>query len=382
MNEPGSEQEKDVFSTIDWEDVIYTLKEGRCMLFLGPGAYTAPGGGNLKKGLINYLKADDPGHPYIRQHNADGFFLFRQNRFQRRVSASIRDFYNQDFPETDVLFSKLAQIPFPIVFLTNPDNLLTRTYDNLGLDYQWDFYFRNRKATEKFEAPSGKTPLIYNLLGNIEEPESLVLTHQDFFDYLESAFKSKSMSPELRDELEGVERFIFLGLPYDKWYFQLVLRVLALHSDKFKEVQGLASQEFEDPRLGTLYQQDFRMVFIPVNPHHFVDVLYEKCGDKGILKAVTDQSPVDESASLDPDHLRELIGNVETGKALAELKQYLDAKRPRSLELINELVVLRNRYNLLLQRERKGTIYQQDLTVENNQVVETLLELIEKAESI
>lgn len=382
MTDPNTDMEPPDLSQVDWKDVIYTLREERCILFLGPGAYQAPGGGDLKEGLKLFLEAEDPEHPHIRQYNHDGFFLFRKNRYQRRIAASIRDYYNQDFPETERLFSQLAQIPFPTVFLVNSDNLMTRTFDNLGLNYQWDFYFRNRKATEKFESPSSQTPLIYNLLGNIEEPESLILTHQDFFDYLESAFEGNSMSPELQDELEGAERFIFLGLPYEKWYFQLILRVLALHSEKLKEAERLALKEFEDPKLGTVYQQDFRIEFIPLEPQHFVDELYRQCESAGILRRVIPEAEQDGSAELDEDHLKDLVAKAETGKAMLELKHYLDGRRPRSLELGNELVVLRNRFNLLIQRDRKGTIYPQDFQVENNQMVEDLLALISKAQNI
>lgn len=48
------------------------------------------------------------------------------------------------------------------------------------------------------------------------------------------------MNSDLKDALERAERYIFLGLPYEKWYFQMVLRILSLHSDKLKEVERLA----------------------------------------------------------------------------------------------------------------------------------------------
>ncbi len=234
---------------VDWEDLLDTLEAEKCVLFLGSVAFEAPGGGSIETALRDWLEADEPDHPYIRLYNPDGFMLFRKNRFKRKVTTQIKDFYNQAFPETEALFRQLTEAPFSMIVTLTPDNLLARTFDTLGFDYQSDFYFRHRKAPEVFDRPTKEKPLIYNLLGNIEEPESIVLTHSDFFDYLESVFKSNSMNQDLKEELEGAERYIFLGLPYEKWYFQLLLRVLSMHSDKLKEVERLALREFEDPRL-------------------------------------------------------------------------------------------------------------------------------------
>lgn len=364
---------------IDWADLLDTLEAEKCVLFLGSGAYQAPGGGNIETALAGWLDADNPENPFIRLFNADGFFLFRKNRFKRKVAAHIRDFYSQPFPETEALFGQLAQIPFSIIVALTPDNLLTRTFDTHGFAYQSDFYFRHRKAPEQFERPTKNKPLAYNLLGNIEEPESLVLTHGDFFDYLESVFRANSMHPALKDELEAAERYIFLGLPYEKWYFQLLLRVLSMHSDKLKEVERLALREFENPQLCELYTEEFKIEFIPSAVPLFVDELHRQCQAAGLLKQATPPDPALAGLpDLSLEQFQQRIAATETEDALHHLKAYLDRRKPRSQPCLNELAVLQNRYRLLRQRERRGTIYPQDLNVENSQVAEQLLELVVK----
>ncbi len=369
-----------LLANVDWEDLLDTLEAEKCVLFLGSGAFEAPGGSSIETALRDWLEADEADNPYIRLYNPDGFMLFRKNRFKRKVTAQIKDFYNQAFPETEALFRQLAEAPFSMIVTLTPDNLLARTFDTQGFDYQSDFYFRYRKAPEVFERPTKEKPLIYNLLGNIEEPESIVLTHSDFFDYLESVFKSNSMNQDLREELEGAERYIFLGLPYEKWYFQLLLRVLSMHSDKLKEVERLALREFEDPRLHALYTEEFKIEFFPFEVKLFVQELHRQCKEAGLLKKAP---PPDPALANLPDlnlaQFQALIAKADTEEALRHLKAYLDRRKPRSLPLINDWVVLQNRYNLLRQRESRGTILPQDLTVENNQVVEQLLELVSRA---
>lgn len=64
------------------------------------------------------------------------------------------------------------------------------------------------------------------------------------------------------------------------------------------------------------------------------------------------------------------------------LKVFIDRRKPRNSRIANDLVVLRNRHNLLKQRELRGTIYQQDFNVEWSQITERLLELINQAENL
>jgi hypothetical protein len=367
---------------IFWEDVLDTLQEEKCVLFLGQGAYKGITKGGIQEELMDWLDIQNPDHPHIRLYNPDGFYLFKKRRFKRKVIGKMKDFYNQSFPKTEEEFKKLAQIPFSMIFSITPDNLLARTFDELGFEYSSDFYFRHRKATEHFNKPTNDKPLIYNLLGNIEEPESLVLTHNDFFDYLDSIFKGNSMNDELKYELESAERYIFLGLPYEKWYFPLLLRVLSMHSDKLKEVERLALQEFENPHLHELYTQEFKIEFIPSEITLFIETLYQKCDEEGILKKIPEKQVLSNAGDFNPQQIKSLIGEAKTKDAMEQLSSHFERYKVNNNKYANDLLVLRNRYNLLRQRELRGTIYPQDFAVENNQIVEQLLDLINIAETL
>jgi hypothetical protein len=373
----------DRLAHVNWEEILDTLNEQRCVLFLGEGALEAPGGGGTDAALRQWLDTDNPDHPYIHVHNPDGFFLFKKRFHNRKVIAGMKQFYSRPFPEAEALFARIARIPFSMIFSLTPDNILARTFDATGFDYQPDFYFRKRKASEHFEKPTKQKPLIYNLLGNIEEPESLVLTHNDFFDYLESVFEANSMNQRLKDELEQMERFIFLGLPYKKWYFQLLLRVLALHTEKFKDIERFALREFENPKLQKLYTEEFKIEFFPFSTTEFIGELYRQCDAGGMLKPLPAPDP-GEAAMPDPSPatLKELVASAETERAMQLLRVYLARRKPRSYQLANDILVLRNQYHLLRQRELRGTIDSRDLSVENNQIVERLLDLIDQAQNL
>ena len=372
-----------ILSKIDWKDLLDSLEDQKCVLFIGNGVYQDPSGNDIESALCNWLDATNPDHPEIRVYNPDGFFLFRKNRYRRKVIANIKEFYSRSFAETETCFTSIAQIPFNMIFTLCYDNTLVRTFDQIGLEYQSDFYFKHRKPSETFERPTRNRPLVYNLMGNIEEPESIILTHGDFFDYMESMFRSNSMHNGLKDELEKAERYIFLGLPYEKWYFQMLLRVLSFHSDKLKEVERTALLEFENPLLHEAYKEEFKIEFIPTNTNEFINELYKRCESNNLLKPL----PYDKGQSnnvaaiVSIKETRELVANAEVLEALFNLKAYLNQKAIYG-KISTDLLILRNRFNLLKQREMKGTIYQNDFNIEWNQIVETLLSLIAQAEEL
>lgn len=365
----------------DWEEILDSLDAEKCVIFLGSGLYQGPDGMNLDQAMGQWLELDNPDHPSIHLHNDDGFFLFRsERRHKRKVIEQIKSFYSQPFPETSACFAQLAQIPFNIIISLMPDNILARTFDELGLAYQSDLYFRKRPHAQNFEVPTQNKPLIYNLLGNIEEPESLVLTHNDFFDYMESVFIAKSMHPLLKEELEKAERYIFLGLPYEKWYFQFLLRVLSLHSEKLRDVERMAVEEFQNPKLQKMYTEEFKINFVTDHPERFIQDLHQACAKAGMLKKLPTPDPkLANLPDLSPYELKELLAKAEMESAFQHLKVFLERRKPRSHSLVNDLVVLRNQYNLLGKREIMGTIDSRDLNVEQNQMVERLTSLIDQA---
>ncbi|MDX2066944.1 MAG: SIR2 family protein [Haliscomenobacter sp.] len=371
-----------VSKELDWANIIDSIEAEKCVLFLGSGFYQIAPEQSFENALAEWLGVEQKDHPSIQVYNDDdGFFLFREERSHKRnVTRQIKSFYNQAFPAMDARLAQLAKIPFHLIVSLVPDNILARKFDELGLPYQPDFYFRKRPHSKVFEKPSHHKPMIYNLMGNIEAPDSIVLTHSDFFDYLESVFNGNSMHPELREELESAERYIFLGLPYEKWYFQLLLRVLSVHSEKLRGVVRTALEKLSNNKLETLYKEEFKINFHPNQPEVFVQNLYGACGEAGLLKTLPPPDPA--LAKLEersPEEIKELIALAQLEQAFLYLQVYLDRRKPQSHALINELLVLRNRYHLLRQRENRGTIDEKDLRIEYNQISELSLALVDKA---
>ena len=97
----------------------------------------------------------------------------------------------------------LARMPFPIYVTTNPDNLLARALAEAGKDPQvvlcpWNEYAQQIGSiydTEPDYRPTPERPLVYHLYGRLVEPDSLVLTEDDYLDYLMGLTSNKDLIP-------------------------------------------------------------------------------------------------------------------------------------------------------------------------------------------
>jgi hypothetical protein len=145
----------------------------------------------------------------------------------------------------------LAELPLPVYLSFCPDSLLLRTLAETRVALEVDgqpVQRRPRAATLVWKPalkqlspplpnpweqdpdyePSPEEPLVYHLFGTLDKPESLVLTQDDYFDFLLNIQK-----PEVHNDIPPVVRkrltnssLLFLGFPLDSWEFRAVFRMI------------------------------------------------------------------------------------------------------------------------------------------------------------
>ena len=367
---------------IEWDYIIDTIKRRKCVLFIGPQIYQTTSGKSLEEALCDFLQATLEDHPYIKcYYKEDGFFLFRKEQFRSKVIFKIRQFYEQHFHETETLLRKVAKIPFNIVINLNPDNLISRIYTELGIGHQTNFYFKNNPI-RPLKKPTDELPIIYNFLGSLDEEESLVLTHNDFFDYLASIIKGSSMDNQLKAELTQAKNYLILGFPFDKWYLQLLLRVLSLHSSTSK-FERYASDDGLDAAMKALYRDQFQINFITNDIPKFIEQLYDECEKRGLLREEgSKQAKAENGQAIDLDDIIQLIAYGKTNEAFEQLRAFLSEFSSIDKSLFNELVLLSGRFEILNQKKLIGTLYTQEDQVETAKITYSLLELINKAKEL
>ncbi len=125
----------------------------------------------------------------------------------------------------------LASLPFPIYITTNPDNLLAEALRAAGKDpqvelCQWneDMQTDSIYKREPDYRPDEKRPLVYCLFGQFDDVDSMVVTEDDYFDYLIGVTSNKDLIPGVVRRALTDTALLFLGFQLDDWNFRVLYR--------------------------------------------------------------------------------------------------------------------------------------------------------------
>jgi hypothetical protein len=126
----------------------------------------------------------------------------------------------------------LAQLPLPIYITTNPDNLIAMALKTAGKKPEvelcpWNEYVEQVNSIYDKEPdyrPSPERPLVYHLFGRINEPDSLVLTEDNYFDFLIGVTSNKDLIPSAVRRALADTALLFLGFQLEDWNFRVLFR--------------------------------------------------------------------------------------------------------------------------------------------------------------
>jgi hypothetical protein len=147
--------------------------------------------------------------------------------------------------QIELPYSQLARLPVSTYVTCNRDNLL---YDSLKAegrrpeivvccwkpmrldDYgddsqQWPLSVFD---CEPDYAPSVERPLIYHVFGNMSHPHTVVLTEDDYFDFLvgftRNQGNSRTSMPSHVKKVLATHGLVFLGFQFEDWEFRTMFR--------------------------------------------------------------------------------------------------------------------------------------------------------------
>ena len=358
---------------VDWDITLQTIQEEKCVLFLGPDLFTRPDGKRLEQQLTEYLDVDN-NPDILKYYQEEDLFLFSSKAAKTKTYYKLKAFFQQEFPHVEALFEKIAQIPFHFIITVTSDQKLQSVFEQLHLKSKSDFYWKNYSPTTKTKIPARDNPLIYNIFGSVERQESMVLTHNDLFDYFSSVLGERSIPKELKHCFNDAHNFIFLGIPFDKWYLQLLLRMLSLHDDS--EFMRFAANQAVDPELASLCLQHFRIEFLPTKADVFIEELYNHCQQAGILR----KAPENRTSII--DQLKELLAQDKMNKVFEQLREFFEQLGDLGADFLDDVLLLKNRHRRLMKRIAQGIIDNNDSNLESNKIRKSLMELLNEAKTL
>ena len=217
--------------------------------------------------------------------------------------------------------------------------------------------FDKSKPEEEIETPSAEIPLVYNLFGRFDIDESLLLTHNDLFDYLTKLFSENAIPTKLKELVKSSGQIIFLGFKFEKWYVQLLLRLFELH-DLNAQFERISIRSGDEEDVVNICETDFKINFIDDNTDSFINTLYNKCVENGL----TLRKPMTTDESLQ-NQFNILLENNHFDEALKKLK---DLELKYNLE--DRVTQLTGNWNSIKENQKDGVIDSQDYMLDMNQM--------------
>ena len=139
--------------------------------------------------------------------------------------------------------------------------------------------------------PDVDRPLVFHLFGTLDHPDSLVITEDDYFDYLINVSLNPVLIPAMVQRRLADSALVFLGFRLEEWDFRVLLRSLLSQegSHRRHRYKHVAAQiDLQDG------------VQSPEGAREYLQSYFGKVRDIDIYWGTVDQFMADLSARLEP----------------------------------------------------------------------------------
>lgn len=216
-----------------WETLLERIGDRKCTPFLGAGAAaeTLPLGSTIAEAWARehgYPLEDSGDLARVAQYLAVKIDAMTP---KERIRRFFREIDPPPFRGDGEPHGVLARLPLPIYLTTNFDDFMVRALRDEGKEptrelCRWNERLRlaTPSAFDSAEGlhPTAERPLVYHLHGYLERPESLVLTEDDYFDFLVNL--PQVGIPPLIQEVLSATSLIFVGYRLADWNFRVLFR--------------------------------------------------------------------------------------------------------------------------------------------------------------
>lgn len=248
----------------DWEILIGRIKEGKCTPFLGAGACAEvlPVASEIAADWAekyNYPLTDRRNLIQVAQFLTVeyGDAEFPKKLVKQRIEA-----VTPNFSLPDEIHQTLAALPLPLYITTNYDDYMLQA---LALRNnkkpikelcRWNKFIGTKSIFEEEDdfSPSAERPVVFHLHGHIGNLYSMVLTEDDYLDFLINVAEDRALLPSRVVQAFTDTSLLFLGYRLADANFRVVFRSLVgylqrnytkAHVSVQLEPEGLSEQQME-----------------------------------------------------------------------------------------------------------------------------------------
>ena len=228
------------FQERDWLLLLSRIKAGKCTPFIGPD--TCPEAAAHRSEHAQRW-AQKHGCPIGDHHDVaqvTQYIAVTMDRVYPRelMVDCCAKLPPPDFADPDEPHRVLAGLPLPLYITTNHDAFMSQALQHLGKRpkqelCRWNEEVRDYPSALRTRglvvAPS--TPVVFHAYGYHREgersyPESLVLTEDDYLEFLANVSKDPDLFPSQVQKAVTSTTLLFLGYSINDWGFRVLLRSL------------------------------------------------------------------------------------------------------------------------------------------------------------
>lgn len=268
-----------------WESLIKDIIRERCILILGDQLATITEADSsltpISQKLANYLatRLEEYEISYDAQrknelHYMGLRYLSKEEFRPLDLEDEVLEFYENNVKEVPNAYFKLAELPISLVINASPEHFMLEGFRKAGQhNARLMHYNYQRDKHQEVGDISIKTPLVYNLFGSIEDPESLMLTEGQRDTAIPNSIASDNppIPTRILDRFDSRKTYLLLGLNLSKWLLRPMFKKFKLEAKNRVFCVGRHQQNIEE-----FFGQEYHFDFVDQDPYKFIDALVAK----------------------------------------------------------------------------------------------------------
>ena len=226
----------------DWDHLMRAIKAQRCTPFIGAGAChgVLPLGADIARKW-----AAENEYPFEDSYNlikvaqflaVEAYPMFPKDEIVRQFQELDA---SPNFTDKAEPHRALAELPLPIYLTTNYDDFMTRALirtkmrDPTREICRWNMLVRTEPSRfDNGYEPTAANPVVFHLHGHTELPSSMVLTEDDYFDFLVNVSSDQMLIPRRIQKALTETSVLFIGYGLADWNFRVLLQGLSRYMEK------------------------------------------------------------------------------------------------------------------------------------------------------
>jgi hypothetical protein len=228
------------FTDRDWRIIVQRIQAGKCTPFLGAGVArdVLPLGSDIAKRW-----ADEYEYPFEDKSNlmtvSQYIAVYYDKLFAKEeLVRMFGEFNSPDLEDHLEPHNLLADFPLEVYITTNYDDFMARALKHSKRDVrrvlcQWNPLTEDYVAANPtdFDAnpnfkPTVANPVVFHMHGYVPVAESLVLTEDDYIEFLFNMSGQRKLIPQRIEEKLITTSLLFIGYRLADWNFRVILQSL------------------------------------------------------------------------------------------------------------------------------------------------------------